>query len=43
MPPIYTLMDQVWLSPALAAKQTGAFIERRSKVSGDGMITTPRG
>jgi hypothetical protein len=36
-------MDQVWLSPALAAKQTGAFIERRSKVSGDGMITTPRG
>ena len=41
MPPVYTLMDQVWLSPALAAKQTGAFIERRSKVSGDGSDHDP--
>ena len=41
MPPVYTLMDQVWLSPALATKQTGAFIERRSKVSGDGSDHDP--
>ena len=34
-------MDQVWLSPALARKQTGAFIERRSKVSGDGSDHDP--
>jgi endonuclease/exonuclease/phosphatase family metal-dependent hydrolase len=40
-PPVYTLMDQVWLSPALAAKQTGAFIERRTKVSGDGSDHDP--
>jgi hypothetical protein len=35
-PAVYTLMDQIWLSPALAAKQTGAVIERRGKVGGDG-------
>lgn len=40
-PPVYTLMDQVWLSPALAAKQIGAFIERRTKVSGDGSDHDP--
>jgi hypothetical protein len=40
-PAVYTLMDQVWLSPALAAKQTGAFIDRRSKVSGDGSDHDP--
>jgi endonuclease/exonuclease/phosphatase family metal-dependent hydrolase len=40
-PAVYTLMDQVWLSPSLAAKQTGAFIERRSKVSGDGSDHDP--
>src|SRR5215218_3197459 len=40
-PPVYTLMDQLWLSPALAEKQTGAFIERRSKVSGDGSDHDP--
>jgi exonuclease III len=34
-------MDQVWLSPALAAKQTDAFIERRTKVSGDGSDHDP--
>jgi len=38
---VYTLMDQVWLSPALSAKQTGAFIERRSRVSGDGSDHDP--
>jgi hypothetical protein len=40
-PAVYTLMDQVWLSPALVAKQTRAFIERRSKVSGDGSDHDP--
>jgi endonuclease/exonuclease/phosphatase family metal-dependent hydrolase len=40
-PAIYTLMDQVWLSPALATKQTGAFIDRRTKVSGDGSDHDP--
>jgi len=37
----YTLMDQVWLSPALAPKQTGAFIDRRTKVGGDGSDHDP--
>jgi exonuclease III len=38
---VFTLMDQVWLSPVLAAKQTGAFIDRRSKLSGDGSDHDP--
>jgi endonuclease/exonuclease/phosphatase family metal-dependent hydrolase len=40
-PPVYTLMDQIWLSPALAGKQTGAFINRRKKVTGDGTDHDP--
>jgi endonuclease/exonuclease/phosphatase family metal-dependent hydrolase len=40
-PAVYTLMDQIWLSPALAEKQTGAFIDRRSKVGGDGSDHDP--
>ena len=40
-PPVYTLMDQVWLSEPLAAKQTAAFIERRTKVRGDGSDHDP--
>jgi endonuclease/exonuclease/phosphatase family metal-dependent hydrolase len=40
-PAVYTLMDQVWLSPALAEKQTGASIDRRSKVGGDGSDHDP--
>jgi hypothetical protein len=40
-PPVYTLMAQVWLSPSLAAKRTGAFIERRTKVGGDGSDHDP--
>ena len=40
-PAEYTLMDQVWLSPTLAAKKTGAFIDRRSKVGGDGSDHDP--
>jgi endonuclease/exonuclease/phosphatase family metal-dependent hydrolase len=35
-PAVYTLMDQVWLSPALAPRQTGAFIDRRTRLGGDG-------
>jgi hypothetical protein len=34
-------MDQGWLGPELAAKQTGAFIERRSNVSGAGSDHDP--
>jgi hypothetical protein len=34
-PAQYTLMDQVWLSPALATKLDSAFIERRTKLGGD--------
>lgn len=34
-------MDQVWLSPALALKKSGAFIERRSKLGGDGSDHDP--
>jgi endonuclease/exonuclease/phosphatase family metal-dependent hydrolase len=40
-PAEYTLMDQVWLSPALAPKKIGAFIDRRSKVGGDGSDHDP--
>jgi endonuclease/exonuclease/phosphatase family metal-dependent hydrolase len=40
-PAVYTLMDQIWLSPSLASKQTGAFIDRRSKLSGDGSDHDP--
>jgi exonuclease III len=34
-------MDQVWLSPALATKLDGAFIERRTKLGGDGSDHDP--
>ncbi|MGH9803905.1 MAG: endonuclease/exonuclease/phosphatase family protein [Candidatus Acidiferrales bacterium] len=34
-PARYELFDQIWLSPALADKQTGAWIDRRTKHSGD--------
>jgi endonuclease/exonuclease/phosphatase family metal-dependent hydrolase len=40
-PAEYTHMDQVWLSPALAQKQSGAFIDRRTKVGGDGSDHDP--
>jgi endonuclease/exonuclease/phosphatase family metal-dependent hydrolase len=40
-PAVYTLMDQVWLSATLASKQTGAFIDRRTKVGGDGSDHDP--
>jgi hypothetical protein len=40
-PAEYTLMDQVWLSPALEQKLTGAFIDRRTKIGGDGTDHDP--
>lgn len=40
-PARYDLFDQIWLSPALAEKQTGAFIDRRTRLSGDGSDHDP--
>lgn len=40
-PAEYSLFDHVWLSPTLAAKQTGAFIDRRTKMGGDGSDHDP--
>jgi hypothetical protein len=34
-------MDQIWLSPARAPKLTSVFIERRTKVGGDGSDHDP--
>ncbi len=35
-PAHYELFDQIWLSPALAERQTDAVIDRRTRLSGDG-------
>ena len=41
-PATHELYDHIWLSPALAAKQTGTFIHRRQKsVDGDGSDHDP--
>jgi predicted extracellular nuclease len=40
-PARYDLFDQIWLSPALARQQTGAFIDRRTKLGGDGSDHDP--
>lgn len=40
-PARYELFDQIWLSPALADKQIGAWIDRRTKHSGDGSDHDP--
>ena len=40
-PAEYALYDQIWLSPALAGKQTEAWIERRKKHGGDGSDHDP--
>jgi endonuclease/exonuclease/phosphatase family metal-dependent hydrolase len=40
-PAHYELFDQIWLSPTLTPRQTGAFIERRTKHSGDGSDHDP--
>lgn len=40
-PAHYELFDHIWLSTALASKQTGAFIDRRTKLGGDGSDHDP--
>ncbi len=40
-PAEYALYDQVWLSPALAPRQTGAWIDRRTRHGGDGSDHDP--
>lgn len=40
-PRTFDLIDQIWLSPALASKLTGAFIGRRRKLSRDGTDHDP--
>lgn len=40
-PAEYELFDQIWLSPALAPKLTGAFIGRRTRMGGDGSDHDP--
>lgn len=40
-PAHYELFDHIWLSPSLAAKQTGAHIARRTKMGGDGSDHDP--
>lgn len=40
-PPQFELYDQVWLSPALAPKQVDAWIDRRTRHSGDGSDHDP--
>jgi hypothetical protein len=40
-PAQYELYDQIWLSSSLAAKQTEAFIDRRTKHGGDGSDHDP--
>ena len=37
----YQLYDQIWLSPALAHKQKGVWIDRRTRHSGDGSDHDP--
>ncbi len=39
--PQFELYDQVWLSPALARKQTAAWIDRRTRHAGDGSDHDP--
>lgn len=40
-PAQYELYDQIWLSPALAATQSGAWIDRRKNHTGDGSDHDP--
>lgn len=37
----YNLYDQIWVSPALAGKLSGAWVRRRKSVSGDGSDHDP--
>jgi len=41
MPAHYDLFDQIWLSPALAQKQTAAWIHRRANLTGQGSDHDP--
>jgi len=40
-PPRHLPYDHIWLSPSLAGKQTGAFVGRRQRHSGDGSDHDP--
>jgi len=40
-PARYELFDHIWLSPSLAPRQSGAFIERRTRHGGDGSDHDP--
>jgi hypothetical protein len=40
-PPKHELLDQIWLSAALGPTLRGAFIDRRTKHSGDGSDHDP--
>jgi len=40
-PAAYTLMDQIWLSPSLVPRLHEAFIDRRTKLAGDGSDHDP--
>lgn len=40
-PPEHRLFDQIWLSPNLASRQSGAFIDRRQRHGGDGSDHDP--
>lgn len=41
LPPEFKLYDHIWLSPSLATKMQGAFIDRRTKHGGDGSDHDP--
>ncbi len=40
-PALYELLDHIYLSQALAARQTGAWIDRRTRLGGDGSDHDP--
>jgi endonuclease/exonuclease/phosphatase family metal-dependent hydrolase len=40
-PAQHSLYDHIWLSPSLAAKQSGAWIDRRVRLTGDGSDHDP--
>jgi len=40
-PARYELFDQIWISPALAARQTAAWINRRANLTGEGSDHDP--
>jgi endonuclease/exonuclease/phosphatase family metal-dependent hydrolase len=40
-PAHYELFDQVWLSPSLAERQVGSWVDRRTRLGGDGSDHDP--